>query len=419
MSRVGALVQLSADIVKETLERPTVFKDETPLSLEFIPRKLPHRDEQMRFLTQLFRFTLDSPFSTSQRVLITGDVGTGKTVLAQRFGTDLVKAARSRKVNLQYVHVNCREAKGSLFMIIKRVLTQFEPEFPKRGFAPEELLHTLMDMLDDKNVHLILALDELEHLIRIEESTPIYNLTRIQEERVGKPIRLSLIFILREVEYLQKLDKSTIDTLQRNIVKLDKYNSRQLIDILKDRVSLAFKENAIADESLQLVADIGGQSGDARYSIELLWRAGKYADSENSKHVLTDHVRKAAGSVYPMLRGEYISALSPHEKYMLLALARVLEESQEAYATIGVVEREYKAVCEEYDDHPRMHTQIWKYARALAAIGVITASKSGEGVRGKTTLLGLQNIPASTMRDQLEAALTATRKKHMPRKQSP
>ena len=416
MSRVGALVQLSSDIVKETLERPTVFKDETPLSLEFIPRNLPHRDDQMRFLTQLFRFSLDSPFSTSQRVLITGDVGTGKTVLAQRFGTDLVKAARSRKVNLHYVHVNCREAKGSLFMIIKRVLTQFEPEFPKRGFAPEELLHTLMDMLDDKNMHLILALDEVEHLIRVEESTPIYNLTRIQEERVGKPIRLSLIFILRELEYLQKLDRSTIDTLQRNIVKLDKYSSRQLIDILQDRVNLAFKENTVTDEALELVADVGGQSGDARYAIELLWRAGKYADSEPSKQVLTDHVRKAAGSVYPMLRGEYIAALSSHEKYMLLALARVLEESQEAYANIGTVEREYKAVCEEYNDKPRKHTQIWKYARGLGAIGVIAASKSGEGVRGKTTLLGLQSIPASTMREQLEAALAATSRKRPQRK---
>ena len=415
MSRVGALVQLSSDIVKETLERPSVFKDETPLSLEFIPRKLPHRDDQMRFLTQLFRFSIESPFSTSQRVLITGDVGTGKTVLAQRFGSDLIRAAASRKVNLHYVHVNCREAKGSLFMIIKRVLTQFEPEFPKRGFAPEELLHTLMDMLDDKKMHLILALDEVEHLIRTEESTPIYNLTRIQEERVGKPIRLSLIFILREIEYLQKLDKSTVDTLQRNIVKLEKYNPEQLIDILKDRVSLAFKENTVTDDALDLVADIGGQTGDARYSIELLWRAGKYADSETAKRVLTDHVRKAAGSVYPSLRGEYIAALSPHEKYILLALARVLEESEEAYASIGAVEREYEAVCEEYGDKPRKHTQVWKYARGLGAIGVITASKSGEGIRGKTTLLGLSNIPASTMREQLEASLTTGRKKR-PRK---
>jgi cell division control protein 6 len=411
MSRVGALVQLSSDIMKETLARPTVFKDEAPLSLEYIPTKLPHREEQMRFLTQLFRFSLENPFSISQRVLITGDVGTGKTVLTQRFGTDLVRTAKSRKVNLQYIHVNCREAKGSLFMIIKRVLTQFEPEFPKRGFAPEELLHTLMDMLDDKNIHLILALDELEHLIRIEGQTPIYNLTRIQEERVGKPIRLSLICILRELEYLKQLDKSTIDTLQRNIVKLDKYSSRELIDILKDRVNLAFKDNAISDEALQLVADIGGQSGDARYAIELLWRAGKYADSENSKRVSADNVRKAAGSVYPMLRGEYIAALSSHEKYMLLALARVLEESQEAYATIGAVEHEYKVVCEEYNDKPRKHTQIWKYARGLGAIGVIAASISGEGIRGKTTLLGLQNIPASTMREQLESSLAPSRRK--------
>jgi len=411
MSRVGALVQLSADIVKETLARPTVFKDEAPLSLEYIPRRLPHRDEQMRFLTQLFRFSLENPFSTSQRALITGDVGTGKTVLTQRFGTDLVKAARGRRINLQYVHVNCREAKGSLFMIIKRVLSQFEPEFPKRGFAPEELLHTLMDMLDDKNIHLILALDELEHLIRIEGQIPIYNLTRIQEERVGKPIRLSLICILRELEYLQQLDRSTVDTLQRNIIKLDRYNSRQLIDILRDRVDLAFKENTMSEEALQLVADIGAHSGDARYSIELLWRAGKYADSENANRVTTDHIRKAAGSVYPMMRGEYIAALSSHEKYMLLALARVLEETEEAYATIGAVEREYKAVCEEYNDHPRKHTQIWKYARSLDAIGVIAASKSGEGVRGRTTLLGLQNIPASTMREQLETALTSPRRR--------
>jgi len=296
-------------------------------------------------------------------------------------------------------------------MIIKRVLTQFEPEFPKRGFAPEELLHTLMDMLDDKNMHLILALDEVENLIRTEESTPIYNLTRIQEERIGKPIRLSVIFILRELECLEKLDRSTTNTLQRNIVKLDNYSSGELIDILEYRVELAFKENTVADEALQLVVDVGGQSGDARYAIELLWRAGKYADSENAKRVSADHVRKAAGSVYPMLRGEYIAALSPHEKYMMLALARVLEESQEAYANMGVVEREYKAVCEEYNDEPRKHTQIWKYARGLGAIGVITASKSGEGVRGKTTLLGLQNIPASTMREQLEKSLAPSRMK--------
>jgi len=76
-----------------------------------------------------------------------------------------------------------------------------------------------------------------------------------------------------------------------------------------------------------------------------------------------------------------------------------------------VTESTKKAVCEEYGDEPRKHTQIWKYARGLGAIGIIAASKSGEGVRGKTTLLGLQSITVSTMREQLEKTLTSTRKR--------
>ncbi len=410
MPSVGVLAQLSHDVVKEALARPTLFKDESPLSLEFIPARLPHRESQMSFLTQLFRFTIDKPNSMSQRALITGDVGSGKTVLTQRFGLDIVRTAKNRKVNLLYVHVNCRESKGSLFHVLKRVLTRLAPDFPKRGFASEELLHTLMDMLDDKNTHLILALDELESLIRTEGSTPIYNLTRIQEERPGQPMRLSLICILREPEYIEKLDRSTQDTLQRNFVKLEHYQAKQLEAILKDRVELAFKENTVPDDALRLLADVAGSTGDARYAIELLWRAGKYADADQASRVSADYVRKSVGSVYPTLRGDYITALSIHERLFILALSKKLQESGEAYATIGEVEHEYKATCEEYGETPRRHTQLWKYARSLGSIGVIASKVSGEGVRGKTTLLGLATIPAQTMRERLEASMASVQK---------
>lgn len=411
MQSVEVLGLLSSEIVRETLARPTVFKDEEPLSLEYIPSRLPHREDAMSFLTQLFRSTLDKLGSISQRVLVTGSVGTGKTVLCQRFGIDIMRAAKTRKVNLQYVHVNCRECKGSLFLIMKRVLAKLTPEFPKRGFAPEELLQTLIDMLDDQNGHVILALDELESLIRTEGATPIYNLTRIQEERLGAPMRLSLICILREPEYLEKLDPSTLGTLQRNFVRLEKYSPNQLGIILSDRVDLAFKENAMPDDAVKFIADIAGEPGDARYAIELLWRAGKYADAESATRVSLEHVRKAVGSVYPTLRGDYITALTIHEKLLLLALSRVLMESGLAYATMGDVEREYRATCEEYDEEPRKHTQVWKYARGLSSIGIVSAQRSGEGVRGKTTMLGLASIPAATMRQRLEIAIQTMRKK--------
>jgi len=410
MKSLGALEQLPSDIVKEILSKSTVFRNEGPLSLEYIPPRLPHREDKLSFLVQLFRFVIERPCSMSQRVLITGDVGTGKTVLCQRFGLDITKAAKNRKINLHYVHVNCRENKGSLFLIMKRTLEKLAPEFPKRGFAPEELLQVLMDMLDDQNAHLILVLDELESLIQTEGSTPIYNLTRIQEERPGAPMRLSLICILREPAYLDKLDPSTTGTLQRNFVKLEKYSSDQLQAIISDRVGLAFKEGAVPEATISFLADVAGSSGDARYAIELLWRAGKYADLESSSLVSAEYVRKAIASVYPAMRTDYIAALSMHEKLLLLALSRLLIERDVAYVSMGEVEREYQAACDEFSEEPRQHTQVWKYARALSSIGIISAQKSGEGMRGRTTLLGLAQVPASTMQQSLQATLETARK---------
>src|SRR6201997_378745 len=226
------------EIVREALTKPSIFKNEEPLSLEWLPSRLPHRETQLRFLAELFRSVIDRPGTTSPKILVTGDIGTGKTVLTQRFGTDIIRTAKTLKQNLQYIHINCREFRGSLFMILKQVLLKFTPQFPQRGFSSEELLHILLDQLETKNLHIILTLDEADSLITAEGSTSLYNLTRIQEERPGRPIRLSLIIILRELKNIDSLDKSTRSTLQRNVIRLDRYSTRQLESILRERVEM-------------------------------------------------------------------------------------------------------------------------------------------------------------------------------------
>ncbi|WP_455367949.1 ORC1-type DNA replication protein [[Eubacterium] cellulosolvens] len=397
------------NFIRDELSKPSLFKDESPLSLEYVPPRLPHRDQHLRFLTQLFRFQLENPGSMSQRVLITGDVGTGKTVLATYFGAELEREAKLRKINLKYAHVNCRESRGSLFLVLKKVLLDLLPRFPQRGFSTEELLRMLMEVLEDRKIFMILTLDELESLIRIEGSAALYNLTRIQEQTATMP-RLSLICIFREARQLQKLDRSTLGTLQQNLIQLERYSSLQLLTILQERTQLALKEGTISEENLQFIADTAAKTGDARYAIELLWRSGKYADSEEAREIAAEHIRKAIGSIDVSFDDNCLLGLSLSEKLVLLAIARLLKSSAHPYVTMGDIESTYHVICEEYGEETRKHTQLWKYIQNLTAIGILTSQKSSNGQKGRTTLVALASTPADATARWLESSLEPLKK---------
>jgi len=388
----------------EALGAPTVFKDESKLDFSYVPPKLPHREEQYRQLTQVFRCMVESPGGTGPRAIITGGIGTGKTALAQRFGSDLETVARNlRSLNLRYVHVNCHGLRGSFFLILTEVISRFIPNFPKRGFSSEELLRMLMGVLDDQDAYVILALDETEALLHSDGSSFLYNLTRVHETRAGKPQRLGLVCVLRNPELLGRLDPATLSTLQKNFIRLPEYKGDELIDILTYRASLALKPEAIQPETIAFTADICAPKGDARYAIELLLRSGKCADNEHARSILPEHVRKAEQSLeYPSMVYDYVKSMNFHERLLLLAIARRLrEQPEQAYVTIGEAEEVYKVLCEGYREAPRGHTQLWKYVSNLASCGLISPSLSRQGQKGRTTNIGIP-VPATS----LERALT-------------
>jgi cell division control protein 6 len=385
----------------------SVFKDESKLDINYVPQNLLHRQLHLKILNQFFRFALENPGRMTQRALIIGNVGTGKTVLSQHFGKNISRKANQRNINLNYIHINCRECKGSLFMILQRIIMKFYPNFPRRGYSAEELLQALMQMLDEKNAYLILTLDELESLIQNEGSDPLYNLSRIQEDRLDAPKRLSLICILRHFKHLEGLDESTRSTLQRNIIKLEDYSKSELEDILNERKNMAFVDGTVPSQTLVLISELGkSEGGNARYSIELLWRAGKYADAMELKFVSPECVRRAVASVYPVIRRDMISGINTHQKLFLLGLARQFKQTDSAYLSMGEAEEAYSLVCEEYNEKKRGHTQLWKYIKALSATGIIETMVSGVGQRGKTTLIGLSRVPTSELEQELVKILS-------------
>jgi cell division control protein 6 len=383
-----------------------VFKDESKLDINYIPNRLPHREKEHRLLMEFFRFILSCPEKMAQRVIITGEVGTGKTALAQRFGADITLEANKRGVNFRYVHVNCRECRGKLFLILQHAVSVFRPNFPKRGYSAEEALETLMQSLDEEDAYMVLALDEFDTLIEQEGSEAVYKLTRLQEMRPGKPQRVSLVSIIRDLKSTERLDASARSTLQRNVISLDRYGAGQLTDILNERVAMAFESSTVPEDVVDLVAELAvSENGNARFAIELLWRAGKYADAEDVGLVVPECVRKAVSSIIPTIRRSELSSLGFHEKLFLLGAARVFKGSQETYASLSEIEEGYAVVCEEFGEQPHSHTQLWKYVQLFSALGILKAEVAAAGTRGRSTRVSLPSVPASELEKELSAAL--------------
>jgi cell division control protein 6 len=360
----------------------------------------------LHLLKEFFSFILQFPAKMAQRVIITGDVGTGKTALSQRFGADITHEACKLGINLHYIHVNCREYRGSLFLILHQAVSVFHPTFPRRGYSAEELLGILLQILDEENAYMILALDEFENLIEREGSDAVYKLTRLQEIRQNKPQRISLICILRSQKIIERLDASTRSTLQSNMISLEKYPKNHLVDILNDRATLAFKPLTVPEDTVGLIAELAfSEGGNARFGIELLWRAGKYADAENLGTATVECARKAASSIIPAIRKSDLASLGHHEKLFLLGIVRLFKESQKAYVSLTEAEQAYAIVCEELGAKPHSHTQLWKYLQTLSVIGIVEAKVSTAESHGRSTFIYLTRIPISELEKELNVLL--------------
>jgi cell division control protein 6 len=343
----------------------------------------------------------------SQRVIVTGEVGTGKTALCQTFGKNISVEVGKKGVKFRYIHINCREYRGNLAQILHQAVTVFQPNFPSRGYSAGEILKTLLQMLEEEQVFVILALDEFDSLIEKEGSDAVYELTRLHEMHPGKTQRISFIFIQRDLSSLKNLDDSSQSTLQRNIINLERYGKESLIDILNDRVKIAFELFTVPEDVIGLIAELAStETGNARFGIELMWRSGKYADAQNSEQVEPEYVRQAISAIIPTVKRSELNGFGLHEKILLLAIARFFKENKDAFATLTEIEEAYRVICEEYEETPYSHTQLWKYIQRFTQISLIkTEVGTATTSRGRTTMISLPTVPATELEHEVHTLL--------------
>ena len=380
-----------SELFEDELQRPSVFKDETKLSIRYIPNELHFRSTELKFLARHFKELIEEG-QDGKNLIVFGPVGSGKTSITKKFGQWINERENKRK--LEYIHVNCR-VNRSTYTILLSIARTLNEHIPSRGYSSHELLDMVVDLLKSQKMSLILVLDEIDFVPDDQISDLIYSLNRTSENRVLVEHHISLILISRTLEFESRLDESTISTLGAAKLELSKYDEEQLQNIFQNRVDEVFKQGTVTEESLHLTSSIAGKTGDARKGLELLWYAGKYADQNEVSVIYPDFIRIAKSNIQPPGFRQTIMSLSTQKLLICYAIARSLQINKSAYITMGQLKEMYELSCEEFNQKKRQHTQIWEYVKELNKLGIVDTKLSSEGQRGTTTLITIEDISAN------------------------
>ena len=376
-----------------------VLLDKGPLSYDWIPPALVGRDDELSDMASIFAQIENH--DTSCRAVVMGPVGSGKTVLTQRFADDIQRHLDGRR-RIVITHVNCRNhPTGS--QVLQQIALSLDSRHPERGFSSGEIIQSIRRNLHTHESHLLLILDEVDVLINRDSSDLIYKLLRIDEAREQQG-SISLILVSQNSTLLKLFEPAIISRLgQSNVIEMQPYDANTLTGIATQRSDIACRTGSVADETLAKIGRFAAESGDARMAIELLEASIRRAEMAGRGEVLLEDVQPSTlrnSSLEP----SSVDNLSLHQKLVLLGICRRLKNSEEVSS--GDAQKLYLLVCEEHDVKARSYTTFWKHLKTLESQGLIETRAANTNVgRGRTQHITMNNIAPAGIESRIEREL--------------
>lgn len=376
-----------------------VLLDKGPLSYDWIPPALVGRDDELSDMASIFAQIENH--DTSCRAVVVGPVGSGKTVLTQRFADDIQRHLDGRR-RIVITHVNCRNhPTGS--QVLQQIALSLDSRHPERGFSSGEIIQSIRRNLHTHESHLLLILDEVDVLVNRDSSDIIYKLLRIDEaqEQQGS---ISLILVSQNSTLLKLFEPAIISRLgQSNFIEMQPYDANTLTGIAAQRSDIACRTGSVSDETLAKIGRFAAESGDARMAIELLDASIRRAEKAGRGEVLPEDVRPSTlrkSSLEP----SSVDNLSLHQKLVLLGICRRLKKSEEVSS--GDAQKLYLLVCEENEVKARSYTTFWKHLKSLETEGLIETRSAKTNVgRGRTQHITMNNTTPASIESRIEREL--------------
>ncbi|MBO3800567.1 MAG: AAA family ATPase [Candidatus Brockarchaeota archaeon] len=376
--------------------KSSIFRNRDALRHDYIPNHLPHRENEIKYVGEVVAPLL--LHNKASNLFIYGKPGTGKTAVIRFVFNALSKKANELRANIKCVLVNSR-LEGSEYRILASISRQIGLSIPFTGLATAEVFRRIVNHIKANNLYLLVALDEIDVIVKKEGENLLYELSRINENFSSH--RVSFIGISNEITFKQILDPRILSTLSEEELVFKPYSSDELFDILMERAREAF-HNGVCDPSVirYIAALSASEHGDARRALDLLRVSAETAERGGKREITVECVQEALRKIERDQVNEVIRTLPIQSKVLLISILKNLRNPS-AQHTSGEIYTEYRSLVTNLGLESLTDRRLSSLLNELESAGIISSKIVNMGRYGRTKKYSL-SVPQAHIVEALK-----------------
>ena len=251
----------------------SIVKNENALGFEFIPKIMPFREQQQRYVANCIKPLLAD--KSGKNIFVYGPPGIGKTAAIKWVLRDL----EEHTDDVFMIFVNCWN-KNTTYKVMMEICEQLEYRFVQNK-KTEELFGAIKKILNQKPV--VLVFDEID---KAEDYDFLYSFIEEIHQK-------TIVLITNYKDWLTDLDHRIKSRLLPDMLEFKQYDKKETFGVMKQRKDYAFFPNVWEDKAFQLIVDKTAEIKDIRSGLFLMKESAGFAENEAAKKIDEEHAKKA------------------------------------------------------------------------------------------------------------------------------
>lgn len=244
------------------------------LEQTFLPRLLPYREEQHKYLAECIKPLFERRNGTN--LIITGTPGIGKTACVKFVFRMLVEETD----NIMPIYVNCWKRDTSP-KIINEIARKMDLKLIDK-MSSDEIFDRLIEKFS-KYDGVVFAFDELD---KVKDFDFLY--------RILEDVPYKTIFLITNIsEIVVKMDRRLMSRLLLEKVNFKPYKFEETRGILYERQKAAFSPSAWDYDAFEMIIRQTYNVKDIRTGLFLMKSCGEIATKRDAPKIAVDDVNKA------------------------------------------------------------------------------------------------------------------------------